>query len=70
MMFCDGKLKAGGQREEKGRQKKRPHHALLFPGNYFLPDAFFKAEPIEQEDGELTNLEVSADAACNSCKFR
>lgn len=69
MVFCDGKLKAGGQREERGRQKKRPHQAVLFPGNYFLPDAFFQAEPIEQEDGELTSLEVTANAACSFCQF-
>ncbi|XP_044039092.1 cilia- and flagella-associated protein 70 isoform X3 [Siniperca chuatsi] len=57
LVFCEGQLKAGGQREETGRQRKRPHQALLVPGNHFLPDAFFQAEPIEQEDGELTGLE-------------
>uniref|UniRef100_A0A8C9ZIM3 Cilia and flagella associated protein 70 n=1 Tax=Sander lucioperca TaxID=283035 RepID=A0A8C9ZIM3_SANLU len=57
LVFCEGQLKAGGQREEIGRQKKRPHQALLVPGNHFLPDAFFQAESMEQEDGELTGLE-------------
>ncbi|XP_039651680.1 cilia- and flagella-associated protein 70 isoform X1 [Perca fluviatilis] len=57
LVFCEGQLKAGGQREEIGRQKKRPHQALLVPGNHFLPDAFFQAESIKQEDGELTGLE-------------
>ncbi|XP_070687791.1 cilia- and flagella-associated protein 70 [Pempheris klunzingeri] len=57
LVFCEGQLKAGGEREENGRQRKRPHQALLVPGNHFLPDAFFQAEPIEQEDGELTGLE-------------
>ncbi|XP_034736596.1 cilia- and flagella-associated protein 70 isoform X2 [Etheostoma cragini] len=57
LLFCDGQLKAGGQREEVGRQKKRPHQALLVPGNIFLPAAFFKAESMEQEDGELIGLE-------------
>lgn len=63
LFFSDGKLKAGGQREEKGRQKKRPHQALLVPGNHFLPGAFFHEEPINQEDGELTGLTVTANAA-------
>ncbi|XP_042342588.1 cilia- and flagella-associated protein 70 [Plectropomus leopardus] len=57
LVFSDGQLKAGGQREKKGRQKKRPHHALLVPANRFLPDAFCQAEPIQQEDGELTALQ-------------
>ena len=62
-MFCEGQIKAGGQREEKGRQRKRPHQALLVPGNHFLPDALFQAEPIYEEDGELTGLEVTAHTA-------
>ncbi|XP_035538153.1 cilia- and flagella-associated protein 70 [Morone saxatilis] len=57
LVFCEGQLMAGGQREEMGRLKKRPHQALLVPGNHFLPAAFFQAEPIEQEDGELTGIE-------------
>uniref|UniRef100_A0A671TSS1 Cilia and flagella associated protein 70 n=1 Tax=Sparus aurata TaxID=8175 RepID=A0A671TSS1_SPAAU len=57
LLFCEGQIKAGGQREEKGRQRKRPHQALLVPGNHFLPDALFQAEPIYEEDGELTGLE-------------
>ncbi|KAK2853723.1 hypothetical protein Q5P01_006384 [Channa striata] len=57
LVFCEGQLKEGGQREEHGRQKKRPHQALLVPGNHFLPGAYFKTESIEQEDGELTGLE-------------
>ncbi|GLD62332.1 cilia- and flagella-associated protein 70 isoform X1, partial [Lates japonicus] len=62
LVFCEGQLKEGGQREEKGRQKKRPHQALLVPGNHSMPGAFFQAEPTEQEDGELTGLE--------DCEFR
>ncbi|XP_068597905.1 cilia- and flagella-associated protein 70-like [Brachionichthys hirsutus] len=54
--FCEGRMKVGGQREEAGRQRKRPHQALLIPGNHFLP-AFFNPEPIEQENGELTGPE-------------
>ncbi|XP_071345387.1 cilia- and flagella-associated protein 70 isoform X2 [Trachinotus anak] len=57
LVFCEGQLKAGGQREEKGRKRKRPHQAMLAPGNHFMPGAFFQAEPIEQEAGELTGLE-------------
>lgn len=58
LVFCDGQLKAGGQREDNGRQKKRPHQALLLPENHFLPGVFFQAETTEQESGELTELEV------------
>ncbi|KAJ4947693.1 hypothetical protein JOQ06_009726 [Pogonophryne albipinna] len=57
LVFCEGQLKAGGQREETGRQKKRPHLALLVPGNHFLPAVFSKEEHFEQEDGQLTGLE-------------
>lgn len=63
LVFCEGQLKPGGQREQPGRQKKRPHQALLVPGNHFLPGAYFEAGPIEQEDGELNSLEVTAPAA-------
>lgn len=58
LIFSDGKLKAGGQMEDKCRQKKRPNQELLVPGNHFLPDTLFLDESIDQEDGELTGLEV------------
>ncbi|XP_068581049.1 cilia- and flagella-associated protein 70 isoform X2 [Cebidichthys violaceus] len=57
LLFCEGRLKAGGQREQNGRQRKRPHQDLLVPGNLFLPAAFLQEEPVEQEDGELTGSE-------------
>ncbi|KAL6113566.1 cfap70 [Pungitius sinensis] len=60
LLFCEGQLKAGGQREQNGRQKKRPHQALLVPANHFLPDAFLQAQPVEEEDGELTGAEDQA----------
>ncbi|XP_068614939.1 cilia- and flagella-associated protein 70-like, partial [Brachionichthys hirsutus] len=56
LVFGEGKLKAGSQREERCRQKKRPHQAKLVPRNHFLPGVFFQAESIEEEDGELTSL--------------
>uniref|UniRef100_A0A8C2WFK3 Uncharacterized protein n=1 Tax=Cyclopterus lumpus TaxID=8103 RepID=A0A8C2WFK3_CYCLU len=59
LLFCDGQLKAGGQKEQNGRQKKRPNPGLLVPGNHFLPAAFIHAEPAEQEDGELTGFKVT-----------
>lgn len=58
LMFSDGKPKAGGQAEEKCRQKKRPNQDLLVPENHFMPDTFFLEESIDQEDGELTDFEV------------
>ncbi|KAM8893823.1 cilia- and flagella-associated protein 70 isoform 3-T3 [Spinachia spinachia] len=60
LLFCEGQLKAGGQREQHGRQRKRPHQALLVPANHFLPAAFFQAEPVEEEDGELTGSKDQA----------
>ncbi|KAK9542292.1 hypothetical protein VZT92_000167 [Zoarces viviparus] len=56
LLFCEGKLKAGGQREQDGRQRKWPHQATLVPANLFLPAALLQEEPVEQEDGELTGL--------------
>lgn len=58
LIFPDGKQKAGGQIEEKCRQKKRPNQDRFVPGNQFLPSAFFLEESIDQEDGELTDLKV------------
>lgn len=63
LVFCEGQLKSGGQREESGRQKKRPHRALLFPDNHYLPGTFVEAAPIDEEDGELTSSEVPDDVA-------
>ncbi|XP_075325658.1 cilia- and flagella-associated protein 70-like [Odontesthes bonariensis] len=57
LVFSEGHLTAGGQREVKGRQRKRPHQATLAPGNHFLPGTLFQAESFEQENGELTGLE-------------
>lgn len=69
LVFCEGQLKAGGQREQIGRQKKRPHQDLLVPGNHFLPGAYFKTEKIEQENGELTGLEVTEYVSCSFCQL-
>ncbi|XP_047435842.1 cilia- and flagella-associated protein 70 [Mugil cephalus] len=60
LVFSEGHLKSGGQRELKGRQKKRPHQATLVPGNHYLPGVFFQPESIEEEVGELTDLEDRA----------
>ncbi|XP_023187676.1 cilia- and flagella-associated protein 70 isoform X2 [Xiphophorus maculatus] len=57
LMFSEGHLKPGGQREGKCRRKRRPLQTLLVPGNQFLPGSFCQPEPIDHEDGELTGLE-------------
>uniref|UniRef100_A0A665WFD9 Cilia and flagella associated protein 70 n=1 Tax=Echeneis naucrates TaxID=173247 RepID=A0A665WFD9_ECHNA len=57
LVFCDGQLKAGGEREANSRLRKRPHQALLLPGNHFIPEAIIQTESIEQEHGELTGFE-------------
>lgn len=59
-MFSEGQLKERGLREEPCRQKKRPHQALLAPSNHFLPGVFILDGPIENEDGELTDIEVQS----------
>ncbi|KAM7015019.1 cilia- and flagella-associated protein 70 [Tautogolabrus adspersus] len=59
LVFSEGSLKEGGLREEQGRQKKRPHQALLAPSNHFLPGVYVQKESIEIEDGELTGIEDS-----------
>lgn len=58
LVFRDGKLKPGGEREESGRPKKRAHQTTLVQGNHYLLNTFFEAESIEQEDGEMTGSEV------------
>lgn len=58
LVFRDGKMKPGGEREESGRPKKRAHQTTLVQGNYYLLNTFFEAESIEQEDGEMTGSEV------------
>ncbi|XP_071760228.2 cilia- and flagella-associated protein 70 [Centroberyx gerrardi] len=57
LLFCDGLLKAGGQREAEGRPRRRPPGVPLTPGAHFLPHTSIQTEPIEQEDGELTGTE-------------
>ncbi|XP_054892965.1 cilia- and flagella-associated protein 70 isoform X2 [Poeciliopsis prolifica] len=57
LMFSEGHLKPGGQREGKGRRKRRPLQTLLVPGNQFLPGSFCQPEPIDHEDGELNDYE-------------
>uniref|UniRef100_A0A3P8RKR9 Cilia and flagella associated protein 70 n=1 Tax=Amphiprion percula TaxID=161767 RepID=A0A3P8RKR9_AMPPE len=61
LLFYEGQLKAGKQKEDKDRQKKWPHRASLVPDNHFIPGAFFQPEPIEQEAGELTGVEVNTN---------
>uniref|UniRef100_A0AAV2KW89 Uncharacterized protein n=1 Tax=Knipowitschia caucasica TaxID=637954 RepID=A0AAV2KW89_KNICA len=54
LVFSDGALKAGGEREEKGRQKRRPPLPQLLPENTVVPGAFIQPGSMEDEDGELT----------------
>ncbi|XP_055085829.1 cilia- and flagella-associated protein 70 [Periophthalmus magnuspinnatus] len=57
LVFCDGTLKAGGVREERGRQKKRPFLPQLLPANTVVPGAFMELESVENENGELMGKE-------------
>ncbi|XP_029924218.1 cilia- and flagella-associated protein 70 [Myripristis murdjan] len=60
LLFCDGLLKAGGQRETEGRPKRRPLGGLLAQGTNFLPGVSIQSEPTEEEVGELTGIEDRA----------
>ncbi|XP_036408678.1 cilia- and flagella-associated protein 70 [Megalops cyprinoides] len=57
LLFSNGLLKAGGEREPVPRPKKWPQGHLLAPGAQFMPGASIEGEPIEMEDGDLTGME-------------
>ncbi|XP_006637093.3 cilia- and flagella-associated protein 70 isoform X1 [Lepisosteus oculatus] len=67
LLFSNGVLKQGGEREPTPRLKKWPMGPVLAPGAQFIPGAYIEAEPTEGEDGELTGVEdreFRADAEC------
>lgn len=58
LLFSNGVLKAGGEREPLSRPKKWPVGPLLAPGAQFMPGTSIDMQPIEMEDGDLTGVEV------------
>lgn len=57
MVFKNGNLKLGGEREATPRPKKWPVANILAPGANNIPDAFIVGGPYEEEEGELNHPE-------------
>nr|XP_055181229.1 cilia- and flagella-associated protein 70 isoform X11 [Nyctereutes procyonoides] len=57
ILFKNGTLKLGGEREPVPRPKKWPIANILAPGANNIPDAFIIGGPYEEEDGELSRPE-------------
>nr|KAF6322145.1 cilia and flagella associated protein 70 [Pipistrellus kuhlii] len=57
IVFRNGTLKLGGEREPTPRPKKWPIANILAPGANNIPDAFIFGGPYEEEDGELNHAE-------------
>ncbi|XP_021498683.1 cilia- and flagella-associated protein 70 isoform X2 [Meriones unguiculatus] len=57
MVFKNGNMKLGGEREPVPRPKKWPIANILAPGANNIPDAFIVGGPYEEEEGELNHPE-------------
>lgn len=57
MVFKNGNLKLGGEKEPVPRPKKWPIPNILAPGANNIPDAFIVGGPYEEEEGELNHPE-------------
>ncbi|KAJ8251492.1 hypothetical protein GJAV_G00221940 [Gymnothorax javanicus] len=57
LLFSNGVLKAGGEREPCSRPKKWPLGSQLAPGAQFIPGTSIEMQPVETEDGDLTGAE-------------
>ncbi|XP_058154990.1 cilia- and flagella-associated protein 70 isoform X3 [Dasypus novemcinctus] len=57
ILFRNGTLKLGGEREPVPRPKKWPIANILAPGANNIPDAFIVGGPYEEEEGELNHPE-------------
>nr|XP_035970041.1 cilia- and flagella-associated protein 70 isoform X9 [Halichoerus grypus] len=58
ILFKNGTLKLGGEREPVPRPKKWPIANILAPGANNIPDAFIIGGPYEEEEGELNHPET------------
>uniref|UniRef100_A0A452QWE6 Cilia and flagella associated protein 70 n=1 Tax=Ursus americanus TaxID=9643 RepID=A0A452QWE6_URSAM len=58
ILFKNGTLKLGGEREPVPRPKKWPIANILAPGANNIPDTFIIGGPYEEEEGELNHPEV------------
>ncbi|XP_047682193.1 cilia- and flagella-associated protein 70 isoform X4 [Prionailurus viverrinus] len=57
ILFKNGTLKIGGEKEPVPRPKKWPIANILAPGANDIPNAFIIGGPYEEEEGELNHLE-------------
>ncbi|XP_032698979.1 cilia- and flagella-associated protein 70 [Lontra canadensis] len=57
ILFKNGTLKLGGEREPVPRPKKWPIANILAPGANYIPDSFIVGGPYEEEEGELNRPE-------------
>uniref|UniRef100_H0WMX0 Cilia and flagella associated protein 70 n=1 Tax=Otolemur garnettii TaxID=30611 RepID=H0WMX0_OTOGA len=57
ILFKNGMLKLGGEKEPVPRPKKWPISNILAPGANNIPDAFIVGGPYEEEEGELNHPE-------------
>ncbi|XP_025706355.2 cilia- and flagella-associated protein 70 isoform X3 [Callorhinus ursinus] len=57
ILFKNGTLKLGGEREPVPRPKKWPIANIMAPGANNIPDAFIIGGPYEEEEGELNHPE-------------
>ncbi|XP_042546129.1 cilia- and flagella-associated protein 70 isoform X5 [Dipodomys spectabilis] len=57
ILFKNGNLKVGGEREPVPRPKKWPIANILAPGANNIPDEFIVGGPYEEEEGELNHPE-------------
>ncbi|XP_029431998.1 cilia- and flagella-associated protein 70 isoform X2 [Rhinatrema bivittatum] len=57
ILFTNGVLKVGGEKEPFPRQKKWASGKFLVPGAQYIPEAFIVGGPYEEEHGELNHEE-------------
>ncbi|XP_070083392.1 cilia- and flagella-associated protein 70 isoform X6 [Equus caballus] len=62
ILFKNGTLKLGGEREPVPRPKKWPIANILAPGANNIPDAFIVGGPYEEEEGELNHPETDDES--------
>ncbi|KAI2666862.1 Cilia- and flagella-associated protein 70 [Labeo rohita] len=68
LLFSNGILKMGGEKEPVPRPKKWPLGPLLAPGAEAIQGLYIDAEPTDMDHGDLTDIEdkdFRADAECN-----
>lgn len=58
LLFSNGVLKMGGEREPVPRPKKWPLGPLLTPGAEVIQGLYIDAEPTDTDHGDLTDIEV------------